>query len=197
MIWFTSDLHFGADDILEREQRPFKTITEFQEYCLKLWNNELHVTDTLYIIGDYCTYNYEAQLSYDEVIDTYKTVRRINCHVILVVGNNEQRIIDKFFNGDFKAYRECLIELGFYSVVPEAYIQVAGEYFYLNHLPSNHKDNYVNLFGHVHRISGIWKPFGLNVGCDLNHFRLHDINSILMLLDYKEKFWDEDIECNS
>lgn len=57
MNYFTSDLHFGSDEILVRENRPFKNISAFQEYCFILWNQQLTEKDTLWIIGDFINYN--------------------------------------------------------------------------------------------------------------------------------------------
>ena len=45
MNYFTSDLHFGSDEILVRENRPFKNISAFQEYCFILWSQQLTEKD--------------------------------------------------------------------------------------------------------------------------------------------------------
>lgn len=64
--------------------------------------------------------------------------------------------------------------------------------FYLIHKPKQHKENVLNLFGHSHRAIGLYKPFGFNIGCDLNHFRLYSEKDIQHLLNMKEKYWDKD-----
>lgn len=197
MLYFTSDLHFGSDDILWREDRPFESIQDFQDYCFNLWNKSVCKDDTLYILGDYCNYSVRIPISYVEITNVYKTVTMLSCKVILIIGNNEQRIIDKFFNGDFDVFKQLLIGFGFIDVLREAYITMRGRKFYLNHFPSKHKDNYINLFGHVHRTTGLWKPFGLNVGCDLNHFRLYDEDHIFKFLEMKEEVWDKYSECST
>ena len=59
---------------------------------------------------------------------------------------------------------------------------MGGNEFFLTHKPSDYNSDYTNLFGHVHAAGGIYYPFGLNVGCDLHHFRLlseHDIFHLL------------------
>lgn len=195
MNWFTSDLHFGSNDILWREDRPFENIENFEEYCFKMWNENFDKDDYLYIIGDFCNYSIFAPVSFEKIIETYKLVNRINVNVILIIGNNDQRIIDKFFNGDFENFKKLLISFGFKDVLKEAYVSFGEKTFYLNHFPSKHKNGYINLFGHVHRTTGLWKPFGLNVGCDLNHFRLYDEKHILKFLKMKEEWWDKCKEC--
>ena len=64
--------------------------------------------------------------------------------------------------------------------------------FYLNHFPRKHKNDCINLFGHTHRTTGLWKPYGLNVGCDINHFYLFSQNDIHLLLKRKAEWWDID-----
>ena len=113
MLYFTSDLHFGSDDILWREDRPFESIQDFQDYCFNLWNKSVCKDDTLYILGDYCNYSVRIPISYVEITNVYKTVTMLSCKVILIIGNNEQRIIDKFFNGDFDVFKQLLIGFGF------------------------------------------------------------------------------------
>ena len=48
--------------------------------------------------------------------------------------------------------------------------KIKDKEFYFVHKPYDYKKEYINLFGHVHSSGGIYKPFGLNVGCDLYHF---------------------------
>ncbi len=52
----------------------------------------------------------------------------------------------------------------------------------------------MNLFGHTHRTTGLWKLYGLNVGCDLNHFYLFSEDEIFRLLELKSKWWDSDVD---
>ena len=52
----------------------------------------------------------------------------------------------------------------------------------------------LNLFGHTHRATGIWKPYGFNVGTDLNHFRPFTEQNIEYLIGMKEEWWDSDAD---
>ena len=69
-------------------------------------------------------------------------------------------------------------------------IKVRDKEFYLTHKPFDHNPDYINLFGHTHAAGGIYRPFGINVGCDLHHFRLVSEDSLFTYLDKKAKFWD-------
>ena len=64
-----------------------------------------------------------------------------------------------------------LLEAGFEKVYEEnAIIEANGKLINLIHEPSKHDPNMFNLFGHIHDL-GFIKPYGLNVGVDVNHYR--------------------------
>lgn len=53
--WFTSDLHFGHQNILEYEKdaRPFKTLEEMHETLINNWNMVVNKNDIVYVLGDF------------------------------------------------------------------------------------------------------------------------------------------------
>lgn len=191
MYFFTSDTHFGSEDTLVRENRPFKNHKEFDKYVISLWNKQANKKDIIYHLGDFLNYNSKDELSWEKSL-TY--VKKIKAKVILIIGGNEQRVIDKHFNGNFESFRKFCIKLGFYDVKIDCELKIAKQKFYLNHHPRNHKKDYINLFGHTHRTTGLWKPYGLNVGCDLNHFFLYSEDEIFRILTLKNKWWDNDVD---
>ena len=48
----------------------------------------------------------------------------------------------------------------------------------------------------MHRTGGIYKPFGLNIGCDLNHYKLYSEDDIFFMLELKETYWNKDKHLN-
>lgn len=66
--------------------------------------------------------------------------------------------------------------MGFMNILNHELILLGDEKVYLEH-----SNEYLTLFGHVHRSCGLYKPFGFNVGTDLNHFRLYTENDIKWL----------------
>ena len=82
--------------------------------------------------------------------------------------------------------------MGFKEVCKTLDLTFNNKNFYLVHKAINYKKGVLNLFGHSHRSCGLYKPFGFNVGCDLNHFRLYSENDIEFLIKLKEKYWDND-----
>lgn len=188
--FFIADTHFGSEEVLYRENRPFKNMKSFRKACIKWWNKVVRPDDIIYHLGDFTNYNHVVKKNWEMGL---QTVKYIKCKVVLIIGNNEERIIKEHFDDNFEAFSDYCKKLGFYDVCYDRVISFADKSFYLNHYPCCHKDEYINLFGHTHRGSGLWKPYGLNVGCDLNFFRLFTEADILRLLEDKEKYWDHDI----
>ena len=50
MRWFTSDTHFAktGDKILRREMRPYKTIKEYCDDQIRIWNEQASKDDVIY-----------------------------------------------------------------------------------------------------------------------------------------------------
>ena len=51
-IFYISDLHFGHDNIIKYDNRPFKNTKEMEEKIIENWNNTVDNDDTVYILGD-------------------------------------------------------------------------------------------------------------------------------------------------
>lgn len=188
-IFFTSDTHFGGDDTVVRENRPYKNAKAFERATIKKWNKQAKKDDIIYHLGDYINFNHIETTSWKTA---FPSVKKIKAKVVLIIGNNEERIVANVFGGDFEKFREYCLNLGFADVLKEKFLEIDGDKFYLNHHPKKHKEGYKNIFGHTHRATGLWKPYGLNVGCDLNHFKLHSLNNIKDLFYFKGKWWDND-----
>ena len=200
-FWYTADTHFGIDsnNIITREMRPFSNTTEMTNEIVKIWNKQISNDDIIYVIGDFCNYNAQEK----DWTGGLAVSGLINAHIILITGNSEERIITEQFGGDFDKFRDYLVNnstLNFDDVKRNDYVQVGAgigaERFFLTHKPVDHDKRYPTLFGHVHRAGGLWRPYGLNVGIDLNHFRLYSDHDILELMEQKTKWWDDDPDNN-
>ena len=51
-IFFTSDLHFGHENVLKFDDRPFETVEEMDEELIRRWNNKVDKGDLVYVLGD-------------------------------------------------------------------------------------------------------------------------------------------------
>ena len=133
MTYFTSDLHFGHENILRYDKRPFSSIKEHDEELIKRWNAKVKPGDTVYILGDFSWLNAR---------ETEELIKRLNGTKFLIKGNHDRWCKDaackKLFQGiyDYKTITD-----GDKSVVMSHYPIL----FYQN----QHR-NSVLLYGHVH-----------------------------------------------
>ncbi len=179
--FFTADSHFTLKEcyILNRDFRPFKDLKTMNREIVKIWNKQAKKHDIIYHLGDFVNY-YNGDDSYKE---TFKLIKKINAKVILIIGNNEERLIKHEFNGDKETFKQYLLHLGFKDVIfGGMYLELKGKRFYLNHFPKNHVSDAINLFGHIHG-SGFVKKYGFNVGIDNHYLRLFSEDDIFNLIE--------------
>ena len=193
MNFFTSDIHFCDIRTLKSDLRPFKTIKQFDNHIIKTWNKQAKKSDTIYIVGDLFDCDGENHTIWKK---SSLLIKKIKANIILIMGNNEERIVKYFFNNNLKLFKEYCLNLGIKEVHKNLTIKLRDKEFYLTHKPFDYNPDYINLFGHTHAAGGIYKPFGLNVGCDLHHFNLLSENDIFHFLAKKEKYWDKDKHLN-
>lgn len=63
MIWFTSDTHFGHENVLKFTDRPWETIWQMNDAIVDSINGKVAVDDELYILGDF-SFKMTAQDAY-------------------------------------------------------------------------------------------------------------------------------------
>ena len=191
MIYFTADSHFSKKDnsVIIRDFRPFENLEEMNDKIIEIWNSQAGKDDIIYHLGDFVNYNRIDQ-DYDELL---KLVKKVNAKVILILGNNEKRILKNEFAENFESFKEYLISCGFYDVFENGLSLKIGENeFNLVHCPSDaDKYSVYNLIGHIHKCAFV-KKYGFNVGVDNHYFKLFSENDILELYT-RLKFYDENV----
>ena len=194
MNYFISDIHFSDEITMRLENRPFKSIAKYDRHIIKTLNKRMSANDTLYVIGDFLDCDDATCTGWKKSL---KYASKIKAKIILIVGNNEERIIDSFFGGDFEEFRKVCIENGFKEVKKNDIVEFAGIKFFLTHEPKDHREGFVNLCGHLHRSRGTWYAFGLNMSCDLNNFMPYSEKDILFQLSQKQQHYslDSNFKC--
>lgn len=119
-----ADTHFGDKNIMDFEQRPFKTVEEMNETIIKYWNNTVSPEDTVYLIGD---------------VGDVSIVKHLNGHKFLIKGNHDTKSNNFYrMNGFEEVYDKPIIIDNFYIL--------SHEPIYVNETMP-----YANIFGHVHK----------------------------------------------
>lgn len=79
-IWFTSDTHFGHDNIIKYCKRPFKDVNEMNEALIDNWNTCVKKNDEVYHLGDFAMMR-----------DPDRILRRLNGRKHLIYGNHDAK----------------------------------------------------------------------------------------------------------
>lgn len=192
MNFFTADSHFSFVDntIIPRDFRPFKSLNEMNEHIINKWNEDAKKDDVIYHLGDFVNYNCFDNKNFTEY---FQFVKRINADVILILGNNEKKILASEFDGDFEKMKQFLLDIGFYDVHKDFLeVEIQQNKYRLTHRPTEaNLESEYNLFGHIHKC-GFVKKFGFNVGVDNHYFKLFSEEDIVDL-NSRRKYFDEDV----
>ena len=83
MIWFTSDTHFGHENVLRLADRPWSTVAQMNDDMVASINGKVAVDDELYILGDF-SFKMTVQ-------DAHELRKSIACRrVHLLLGNHDK-----------------------------------------------------------------------------------------------------------
>lgn len=193
MNYFTADIHFCDESTMKSDNRPFKSVKEYDKFTIKNWNKTAKKGDTIYVVGDLLDCDGPDST---EWVKGLKLIRKIKAEIVLIIGNNEQRIIKLFFNNDYDSFVKVCKANGIKEVYKSLDIEIQGKKCHLVHQIKDGKKNKINLFGHTHLCSGVYHPYGLCISCDLNHFRLFTEEILMGYLERKIKYWEADDNCN-
>lgn len=129
--FFIADTHFGGENIIRYENRPFANAAEMDEKLIENWNGVVVEEDTVYVLGDFSDY---ADMRKDAEI-----LGKLNGTKILVMGNHDTHRTPQEWR-----------ELGFAECYPMPVIY--KNFFMLSHEPLYINTNmpYANFYGHVH-----------------------------------------------
>ena len=173
MTYFISDLHFGHNNIIRFDQRPFFDVKEMDKTIIKNWNSVVTSEDTVYILGDVSWYGEK---------ETGEILKQLNGTLFLIKGNHDH--INPTLRKKFK------------EIVDYKEITVDNKKVILSHYPimfyNGQYNNSIHLYGHVHTTRDYilllsfmkqTKTLGIpcnmyNVGCMINN-----INYIPRTLD--------------
>lgn len=135
-IFFTSDTHFGHENIIKFCKRPFVNANEMNVALIKNWNSVVGPNDTVFHLGDFA---WGGSKLWNDILD------QLNGHIHLILGNHDMKNIREGYMNRFA------------SVSFQKQIYIGNVCIYLNHYPflcyagSCHLKRHVwDLFGHVH-----------------------------------------------
>lgn len=169
MIYFTSDLHLGHNNIISLSHRPFSSIEEMNKTLINNWNSWVNKNDTIYILGDIA-----FKMKVEEV---NQLIKKLNGKKILIRGNHDKKYDESLFEEicDFKVikYNGFVFSLMHYPLLEWPHFFHQG--IHLHGHQHNHKDYNLKM-----REEGIRR---YDVGVDANEYRPISIEEILAFME--------------
>lgn len=135
MNYYISDMHFGHQNILKYDARPWKDVHSMEYDMIDWWNLKITAKDDVYILGDFCFGGYD---------DWKRILPQLNGRKHLIIGNH-----------DLKQFPSDIISLLAEPPVPYKEIKDGSYRVLMCHYPLisyNHDTNPNTLmfYGHVH-----------------------------------------------
>ena len=81
-VFFTSDLHFGHENALRFDKRPFASVEEMDAELIRRWNVKVGKGDLLYVLGDMIWKSRKGEAE--------QIIRSLNGQIILIKGNHDR-----------------------------------------------------------------------------------------------------------
>lgn len=132
--FYISDLHFGHNNIIRYDNRPFKSADQMDKALITNWNAAVSKEDVVYILGD---------ISWHDEDKTCEIFQRLNGCKILIKGNHDNIKIDS-------KLAKCFTSIQDYA---ELYLDKKNKVV-MSHYPmpfwnGQFRDT-IHLYGHVH-----------------------------------------------
>ncbi len=165
-----ADTHFGHENIIKYEDRPFENAQEMNQKLIEFWNSTVSDDDLVYVLGDF---------TLSRRMDIIKNlVSLLHGRKVLIMGNHDTR--------KPKDYVEC----GFEVATRKPLMVESG--VILMHEPFNDKSlvapNYLYFFGHVHAKHTLMDEFSncMCVSVERINYRPVDLDECIRKLRKKQ-----------
>ena len=177
--YYISDLHFGHQNVIRFDSRPFADVAQMAEALIENWNQRVTDEDTVYVLGDAFWKNEEGSV---------QIIQRLNGHKHLIRGNHDR------IRSHLAAYWE--------SIEDYAEIIDSGKLVILSHYPipfyKNQRYGAAMLYGHVHnsqewQLLEKWKreQWSLGIPC-----RLINVGCMMKYMNYTPRTLSELLVAN-
>lgn len=169
--FFTSDYHFGHNNIIRYDDRPFKDVHHMAETIIENHNSVVSNEDEYYFLGDFC-FNRKYTEGYLE---------RMNGKKFFIKGNHDKsRDILMFEKYGTYLGEQCMLH------TPEHNIDVVLNHFAMRVWDKHHHGS-IHLYGHSH-MSLEKYPNGKSMDVCIigNNYFPYEIKDIIKIMSKRE-----------
>ena len=173
MVYFTADIHFYHENIINHAKRPFKNADEMNRKIIDNWNNIVKANDEVYILGD---------VTMKGASNANTVLSQLKGKKYLIKGNHDNFVEEKNFHSYIFEWVKDYYEL-----------EYEGNFFVLFHYPLDEWNKFYrgafHLHGHQHNNS-LYNFENLkkglrryDVGVDANYFKPVSIDEIIKFFE--------------
>lgn len=179
-IFFTSDLHFGHENVLKFDNRPFQTVEEMDEELIRRWNNKVGKGDLVYVLGD--------MIWKTETNEAAALIKKLNGQIVLIKGNH-----DRFLHN--ATAKKALAGVKDYDDICVALEDGTTRRCILSHyfIPfyNGHRYNAIHLHGHSHNTDEYYMELGITKAIKDSGLNVEIYNVGCMFWNYEPVTLDE------
>lgn len=170
-VWFTSDTHFGHENVIKYSNRPYRDKWEMDETMINNWNAKVQPSDVIYHLGDvfFCREDRALEI-----------IRRLNGQKFLIMGNH-----DKYLRKSAKLQDEFVKCSDYQEIVVEGQTIVMCHYAMLTWNKAHHGS--WMLHGHSH--GSLKYPFEAKIhdaGVDPNDYSPISFQDVSRIMNKKQ-----------
>lgn len=188
-IWFTSDHHYGHNNIRKFTHRPYVDLHSMNSGMTDKWNSVVQPNDTVYHLGDFVG---------PRIHDPIPYLKKLNGNIILISGNHDSYqskqlmplVCVGFMHMKIGRFKCILTHRPVYPLhrVKE---------FYRDHnanLPNTGYDYVIS--GHIHnnpdtsngKAHLLWTGISLNLSVEVHDYTPVSMETIMMYLNARENY---------
>lgn len=157
--WFTSDTHFGHENIIRYCNRPFNDKNHMNETMIQRWNEVVGDDDTIYHLGDFAFFKTDEEY--------ISLLEKLNGKKVLIYGNHDKQI---------KKNKKIQAHFVRCTFLDEISIDVDNEtysitlcHFAMRVWNKSHRGAF-HLYGHSHGTLPENDTYSMDVGVDCHNF---------------------------
>lgn len=177
-LFFTSDTHFGHENVIKFNNRPFKDADHMNEEMIRLWNSVVPIDGHVFHHGDV------SLMTPDK---TMRVLERLNGNIYLMKGNHEKSVLRKQMTRDRFVWVKERYEL-YVDDDGKKQLIVMSHYGQRVWNKSHHGSWHTYGHSHGHMEHTPWGR-SMDVGVDCHDYRpisYRELKSVLSKREFKE-----------
>jgi calcineurin-like phosphoesterase family protein len=175
-ILYISDTHFGHENSIKLDGRPFLNSDDMNQTMLNNWNSVTSKEDLVYILGDFM-WNFK---------DTdFEFARQLNGRKRLIKGNH-----DKTHNTNYKRLFEAILD---YEKIKDNDRVIIASHYPMIAYDGSYAGRKYHFYGHVHQTEEYLrlKKFILENRTEKFPMEMYNVGAMMPYMDYTPRTADE------